>query len=234
MRCPECSKQKTRVVRRGYAGAEPLVAYWLIGVNVLAFIAAIATGGTFSGGVGGADSVFAKSALFGPAVADGDWYRVITSGFMHYGVFHLGLNMWALYVIGQLLEPAVGHVRFALIYFVSLLGGSLGALIVTPNALTAGASGAVFGVMAGALIVARERGADPIAQQLGFFLVINVVFTFAASNISIGGHIGGMTAGAISTTLLLYGDRLSLPRWAPLVLASLLGVGAFVGCLLIA
>src|SRR5207237_9506384 len=125
MRCPEGARQRTRVVRRAYAGGEPIATYTLIGVNVLAFIGEVATGAGFGGGSrGGADSGLGKAALSGPLVASGDFWRVITAGFMHYGLFHLLFNMYALYIIGGMLEPAIGTLRFTLIYFVALLGGS--------------------------------------------------------------------------------------------------------------
>jgi membrane associated rhomboid family serine protease len=235
MRCPECSKQTTRVVRRAYAGGEPMVTYVLIAINVLAFFGAVATGAGVGGGaIGGADSVLGRSALAGPLVADGDWWRIVTSGFMHYGMFHLLFNMYALYVVGQLLEPMIGSLRFALIYFVALLGGSFGALLISPDALTAGASGAVFGIMAAAILVLRQRGLDPIAGQLGLWLLLSIAFTFTA-HVSIGGHFGGLVAGGIATGLLVHApERLRVPRWAPLVAAVALGVIAFGASLAIA
>src|SRR3954466_9662710 len=136
MRCPECSRQKTRVVRRAYAGGEPIVTYTLIGMNPLAFLAALASGSSLTGSVGGGNSVLEKAALNGPKIADGEWWRIITSGFMHYGFLHLLFNMYALYILGTLLEPAVGRVRFVLIYFVALISGSVGALILDPNSFT--------------------------------------------------------------------------------------------------
>src|SRR3954454_855394 len=128
MRCPECSKQKTRVVRRAYAGGDPILTYTLIGLNVLAYAGTLVSGSSVGGSVGG-NSLLEKAALNGPAVAHGDVWRIVTSGFMHYGTLHLLFNMYALYILGQLLEPAIGRVRFGLIYFVALLCGSVGALI---------------------------------------------------------------------------------------------------------
>src|SRR3954469_2909810 len=156
MRCPECSREKTRVVRRAYAGGDPIVTYTLIGMNVLAYLGTLASGSSVGGSVSGGDSVLAKAALNGPAIADGEVWRIVTSGFMHYGLLHLAFNMYALWILGQMMEPAIGRVRFALIYFVGLVGGSLGALIASPNALTAGASGAVFGLMGAAILVMRN------------------------------------------------------------------------------
>ena len=236
MRCPECVKQKTRVVRRGYAPGEPIVTYTLIAVNVLAFIGAVATGASLTGGaLGGPNSVLAKSLLFGPLVKHGDFWRVITAGFMHYGFFHLLFNMYALYIVGPMLEGAVGRARFALIYAVSLIAGSVGVLIVTPNAFTAGASGAVFGIMGATILVMRARGIDPMQSGLGVWLLLNLVITFSVSHISIGGHIGGLIGGGIAAWLLVDGPtRLRLPANVTLALVALLGVAAFVGALAIA
>jgi membrane associated rhomboid family serine protease len=235
MRCPECTKQKTRVVRRAYAGGEPILTYTLIGVNVLAFIAEIATGSSVSGSIGGANSVLGKAALSGPAVANGDYWRIITSGFMHYSFFHLLFNMYALYILGQLLEPVIGSLRFGLIYFVSLLCGSVGALIVTPNALTAGASGAVFGLMGAAFVVLRHRGVNPLQSGLGVWLFLNLAITFTVSNISIGGHIGGLIGGIVAAFVLVeMPERMRLPRYGADAIAAVLGIGAFIAAIAVA
>ena len=235
MRCPECARQKTRVVRRPYAGGDPVVTYGLIIVNVLAFFGEVATGAGLGGGsLGGANSVLAKAALSGPAVANGDVWRIVTAGFMHYGFLHLLFNMYALYIIGGMLEPAIGSLRFTLIYFVSLLGGSFGALLISPNALTAGASGAVFGVMGATILYMRHRGIDPWASGLGIWLILNLAFTFTA-HVSIGGHLGGLAAGAVATWILTDGaQRIRLGRRLAMPLVALLGVAAFVGSLVIA
>jgi membrane associated rhomboid family serine protease len=102
----------------------------------------------------------------------------------------------------MLIEPAIGTARFLGIYFVSVLAGSLGALLLDPNVLTVGASGGIFGLMAAAFLIARHRGLDDLASQIGFFVLINVVFTFSVSNISIGAHLGGLAGGALAALLL--------------------------------
>jgi len=202
MRCPDCARQRTKVHRApaGFAGAgQSPMTYALIGMNVAVFVLAVATGaGLFEGG----GTIYRDFALFGPAVADGEPYRILTSGFLHYGLIHLGLNMFALYFLGGLLEPAVGRWRFLGIYLVSLLGGSLGAMALEPEALTAGASGAVFGMMGAAFIVARDRGRDDVAQQIGLIVVLNLVFTFSVPGISIGGHLGGLLVGVLCALLV--------------------------------
>jgi membrane associated rhomboid family serine protease len=235
MRCPECSREKTRVVRRAYAGGEPIVTYTLIAVNVLAFIGTLVSGSSVGGSVAGGSSLLAKAALNGPDVANGDWWRIITSGFLHYGFLHLAFNMYALYILGSMLEPVVGRVRFSLIYFVGLISGSVGALILDPNALTAGASGAVFGLMGAAVLVMRNRGVDPWASGIGIWLFLNLAITFTVSNISIGGHIGGLIGGALAAWVLVeLPDAVRLPRWGADVAAAVIGVAAFATAVMIA
>ena len=235
MRCPECSREKTRVVRRAYAGGDPILTYTLIGMNVLAFLGELASGSSVGGSAGGGSSVLAKAALNGPAVADGEIWRIVTSGFMSYGILHLLFNMYALYILGSLLEPALGRVRFGLIYFVSLITGSVGALILDPNALTAGASGAVFGLMGAAILVMRSRGINPMESGLGIWLFLNLAITFTVSGISIGGHIGGLIGGGIAALVLVeLPDAVRLPRWGADAVAAMIGIAAFVVAIAIA
>jgi membrane associated rhomboid family serine protease len=134
-----------------------------------------------------------------------------------------------------MLEPAVGRLRFLLIYFVSLIAGSVGALILDPNALTAGASGAVFGLMGAAVLVMRNRGIDPWQSGIAIWLFLNLAITFTVSNISVGGHIGGLIGGAIAALVLVeLPDVVRIPRWTADVVAGVLGVVAFATAVAIA
>ena len=108
---------------------------------------------------------------------------------------------------GSILEPGIGTPRFLGIYFVSLVAGSLGALIVDPNTLTVGASGAIFGLRAAVIVVARGRGVDQLAQQFGFFILVNLFLTFSISGISVGGHIGGLIGGLAAAMLVIFVER---------------------------
>jgi membrane associated rhomboid family serine protease len=235
MRCPECARQRTTVHRApaGIGGGAAPVTTALIIINVVAYLAEMVGGG--SSAIGGGGSVIVDFGLFGPAVEDGEWYRIVTGGFLHAGLIHLGFNMLALYFLGGLLEPAIGPWRFIAIYFVSLLGGSFGALVLDPLELTVGASGAVFGLMAAAFLVARNRGFDQLASQIGLFVVINLVFTFSISNISVGGHLGGLFAGGLAAMAIAFGERRGrdglVLEWAAL---AGLGVAAVVGCFIAA
>ena len=235
MRCPECSRQKTKVVRsRGNAlgGAQP-VTIGLIGLCVAAFVAQVAGGmGMATGSPGGTVTVdyglLGYGFGFGEAigVAEGEYYRIVTGGLLHSGLIHLAINMLALYFLGALLEPAVGPWRYAGIFFVSLLGGSFGALILSPDDLTVGASGAVFGLMAAGFIEARDRGLHDIASQIGFYVVLNLVFTFSVPNISVGGHLGGLIAGGVLTLVLAQTRRARGSGARPAEIAVIAGLGA--------
>lgn len=151
----------------------------------------------------------------GPYVAGpGEWYRIVTSGFVHFGIIHVAFNMYLLYMLGQLLEPAVGRVRFALVYFASLLGGSAGAMILQPGGFHGGASGAVFGLMGAAFVGFRLRGVNPFQTGIGTLLLLNLFITFAIPGISIGGHLGGVVAGAICAAVVLAPGHKGYPEWA--------------------
>jgi membrane associated rhomboid family serine protease len=177
----------------------------LIGLNVAAYLVEIAGGG---GGLSGPSHTIVNDfALFGPSVAEGELYRLVTSGFLHASLLHIGFNMLLLYFLGRLLEPALGTSRFVALYFASLLAGSLGALLLDPNALTLGASGAVFGLAGATFVIARGRGMDAIASEIGFLIVFNLVISFTVSNISIGGHLGGLVGGVICALAIVAGER---------------------------
>jgi membrane associated rhomboid family serine protease len=213
MRCPECSKQRTKTVRMRDMALRPDVTYALIAINVIAFLT---EGNLTLNGGGTGDTVYLKGALLGsseiPAlagqgVAHGQWWRLVTSGFLHENILHIGFNMLVLYYIGVMLEPAIGHVKFAVIYGVSLLAGSFGALLVSPHALTVGASGAVFGVMGAAAVEMRARQIPLMQSGVGGLILVNLVLSFTFSDISWGGHVGGLIAGVLTALLFQLGDR---------------------------
>ena len=254
MRCPECSQQKTKVRTPSYAGTGSGTAratLVLIGINVVVFLFEILGGsGAFS--VTGS-AVFNDGALCGNAIGDGgfcagngpplisdggEWWRILTSGFLHAGLIHIGVNMFALYILGQVLEPAIGTARFVAVYLVSLIAGSVGALLLTdPHTFTIGASGAIYGLFIATLLIARHRGFSQVAQQLGFWLVLNLVFTFSVSGVSIGGHLGGMVGGALGGLLVIGAERrLSGRETLPAELGLLagLGVACFVAAVVVA
>jgi membrane associated rhomboid family serine protease len=179
--------------------------YALIGLNAIVFIAELLSGGP--AGLGDGGSLINDGGTNGPEIADGDWWRVLTGGFLHAGFIHLLLNMYVLYIAGSILEPGIGTPRFLGIYLVGLLGGSLGAVLIDPNATTVGASGAIFGLMAAVIVVARGRGIEEVASQFGLFVVLNLVLTFSIPGISIGGHIGGLVGGGLAAALVILAER---------------------------
>jgi membrane associated rhomboid family serine protease len=237
MRCPECATHRTKV-RAGPAAFSPSssampATFVLIALNVLAFLPEIAAGhvGFFTSYT---NSVMVDFGLFAPAVANGEVYRILTAGFMHGNFLHIAVNMYALYIVGRLLEPAIGTLRFTVLYFVSLLAGSFGALLLTPNTLTIGASGAIFGIFAAAFVIARGRRLEGVAAQLGVLLLINFAFTLGVPGISIGGHLFGAAGGALCALVIVAGERGRFgTNRLPAEMLGMVALGVFsvVGCL---
>jgi membrane associated rhomboid family serine protease len=166
-------------------------------------------------------------------VGPDEWYRLVTSGFLHYGVIHIAFNMLLLYQLGQLLERPLGRLRFGLLYGASLLGGSFGVLLLGGEGLTAGASGAVFGLMAAAAIGLHRQGVSVMSTGLGTTLLLNLFITFAIPNISIGGHIGGAVAGAICGFVMLAPRWKPVPGWARWATPAAVAVVAVLGSVLV-
>ena len=229
--CPECVDEGRRSVRPartafggGTAGRHGYVTKALIAVNALFLLLSIASarggdaavgGSGFGGLMGGSTPLTNWGSVLGLAVfpdgtlggiADGQWYRLITAMFLHYGVLHLLLNMWALWVLGRSLEANLGRVRFAALYLIAGLGGNVAAyLFSSPRAATVGASTAVFGLFAALIIIERKLGRD--ISRIIPILVINLVFTLAVPGISIPGHLGGLVVGALMALVLAYAPR---------------------------
>jgi len=236
MRCPECARQKTQVRSVSLGGfgqgAEPAT-YVLIGLNVIAFVAELLGGGG-SASLGGGGTLINDGGVNAFFIdVGGEWWRILTGGFLHAGPLHLLLNMFALYILGGLLEPAIGTPRFVAIYLVSLLAGSCGALILDPNELTVGASGAVFGLMSAAFVMARRRGMENLASQIGIYVGINLIFTFSVPNISVGGHLGGLIGGGLAALVVAWFEHRRMPHRlaAEMGVLALLGVVAVAGSL---
>ncbi len=220
MRCPECARERTQARRIGgglRSGAAPAT-YALIALNVAAFLVELAGGDAAS--IRGGGAVIDDAGLNGPDVADGQVWRIVTAGFLHAGFLHIAINMFALYILGSLLEPGIGTPRFLAVYFVSLLAGSFGALLLDPDQTTVGASGAIFGLMSAAFIIARHRGLEQLASQIGFYVILNLAFTFGFPGISVGGHLGGLIGGALAALVITFGER----RAARPVMLEVLGM----------
>jgi membrane associated rhomboid family serine protease len=148
------------------------------------------------------DVLIANFALFAPSVANGKWWLLITAGFLHGSIIHLLFNVYILWVLGSQLESIVGKAKFIIIYFVSLLGGSLASYLFSPfGTYSIGASGAIFGLMGAMLVVGRKRNLD--ISQITTLVVINVVIGFVISGIDWRAHLGGLAAGGVITWVLL-------------------------------
>jgi len=217
-RCPEHSgkpqgvaRMTTGVRRATGRGETGIVTRVLIAINVLIYLAELLQG---SGVNAASGSIYVNGVLVASArelgghvlpaaldigqpigVAHGDWWRLMTAAFLHYGPIHLGFNMFFLYWIGTPVEQYLGRARFLLVYLVSGLAGSAGALVLSPGAVTVGASGAIFGILGAALVLERQRSYVLCGSAMGL-IVINLALGFTLSNISIGSHIGGLLGGA--------------------------------------
>jgi membrane associated rhomboid family serine protease len=232
--CPECIKgaaKKSPVIRFSeLRSGRPIVTEVLIALNVLGLIAVVATGGSLFNGGGRATEqgmTLGQGAMYSFSgnratveflgVAYGQWWRIITGGFLHSGLLHFGMNMLLLYLLGKQLEPLLGKARFAALYVACLVGGSFGALLVSPTVGTVGAS-----------------GIDVWRNGIGGLVVINVLLTFAVPGIAIGAHIGGLIIGVAVGALVFGLDRAVRSPWAGTMAA--LGVTAvlWIGCLVAA
>ena len=181
----------------------PPVTKVIIVLNAAVFVLTAISAGSI-GGEGG--RVQAELALFGPAIKYGQWwqlYRLVTAGFLHFGPIHILFNMVILYRFGEMLESALGRVRFAGLYLASLLTGSFGAMALSPHAFTGGASGAVFGLFGAAAIGLHQRGINVWQSGVGGLIVVNLVLTFLVPGISIGGHLGGLVGGFLVGAFML-------------------------------
>lgn len=235
IRCPDHARAsgKTAAPRQAARRASrsvslrggPIVTFTLIGLNVGIYLVQLLMGSGLSANTGWIyeHGVLVSSAVDSSGqvvgVAEGEWWRLGTAMFLHYGLLHLGMNMLVLWFIGPALEDYLGHGRYALLYVVSGLAGAAGALIASPNSLTVGASGAIWGLMGAALVLEARRIYVFGGQALGL-VAINLVLTFAIPGVSIGGHIGGLIGGAASA--LVFSSLRRNPNLATLAVA---GVG---------
>ncbi len=239
MRCPDCSKQRTPVRTMRNIYAEPRVTYGIMAVCILLYLP------TFFGG--DTSAVYDDLATIGIGqdpnslqfigVAEGEYWRLITGGFLHDpgNILHILFNMYILYWLGTMLEPVLGHVKFAALYFASLLAGSFGAIVADPLVRTVGASGAVFGLMAAAFVMQRARGVDPMRSGIGPLILLNLGITFLPGfNISIGGHLGGLIGGALCALAMEQLLRHRRGNLLPVLACVAVGIVAVAGALAVA
>lgn len=234
--CPECAKTGSQSVVRGPGSAfRPLATKVLIGLNLAGFLWGTAISGTplqlstealADGGLIAAAARQDSAGQLVPfGVDQGEWWRLVTSGFLHNGLFHLGMNMALLWILGSQLERVLGPFRFVGVYVVALFAGSFGALIVEPRALTVGASGAVYGLMGVAVMVQRTAGVNPWASGIGGLIAINLFITFLVPAISVGGHIGGLLGGVIAGGFTVEAIRRRFPLGVSMAVLGLLALG---------
>ncbi|MEM7142180.1 MAG: rhomboid family intramembrane serine protease [Actinomycetota bacterium] len=209
--CPECVRGTSQQVFRGAPVFDPIVTKVLIGLNVIAFL--------FSLSSARADIDFgllAQGFVRGEGfigVAEGEYYRFVSSGFMHAGMFHLAFNMYALWILGPQLERVFDRPRFIALYFASMLGGATGVMLLDPNALTVGASGAIFGLFGAIAVIQRSMGINIWSSGLGPILGLNLLITFTIPQISVGGHVGGLVIGAVVGGLYIAAIRAKQSEW---------------------
>jgi membrane associated rhomboid family serine protease len=195
--------------RGAYASFGAYVTITIIAINVLVFLAdsLLSGGGGFDVfGYGG--SLVDAGAVYGPAVAAGEWWRLLTSAFLHLGLLHIAFNMYALWLFGPIIEQLYGHLEYLVLYVLCALGGSVLTILAAPNVPAAGASGAIFGLFGLAFVVSRRRHlllgpqARALLSQVGILLLLNLVITFTIPGISWSGHIGGLVVGGALGLLL--------------------------------
>lgn len=232
--CPECAKGNKQKVynARTLPGAQGTVTKGLVGVNVAIWVLTIAALGAT---INSAGPVGADYGTWGPAIdVDNEWWRIISGGFLHSGLFHIGFNMYLLWQLGQQLERILGEARFGLVYLVSLLGGTFGALLLDPEVPVVGASGAVFGLIGLTVFAYRSRGIGLFDTGLGFLILINAFYSLRGG-VSLGGHLGGFVVGALLGIMWfglnpgdgpLFGRDLRKPWIVSAVLGVLLIVGS--------
>jgi membrane associated rhomboid family serine protease len=222
IRCPECrGSTKVRDMRAiapsgsGMRGTPATMVILLL--NLAVFLGEVLQGGLAIGRSSG--QILERGELYGPFVSQGDWWRLVTSGFIHLGLLHILFNMWALVTLGGVLERVIGTPRFVAVYAASVLGGSAGVLVVdritgnpTPSV---GASGGIFGVLAALYLVERQRGSSQLQSQIGVLILVNLAITFGVPGISVGGHIGGLIAGALAILVLTNIRRARFAARAP-------------------
>ncbi len=224
IRCPEHAavgrqkgelRRQARTAKHTVARSDAPATVTLVALNLLVYLITVAQGAGLSrpgGWLIENGALIGGSSFAGIGVADGEWWRLATSAFLHASVLHIAFNMFALYSIGSAVEQMLGTTRFLLVYAAAGLAGSAGALILSDqNAVTVGASGGIFGLL-GALLIWEFVQTGSFAGQAMGLIVLNLALTFAIPNISVGGHIGGLIGGAAAAYALLR-TRYMRPRW---------------------
>ncbi len=234
--CVDCVRQQAAnspVRRNAFGGVArghtPLVTYVLMGLNGLVFLLQLV--------VPGITQLFSYAPVFtagAEGVIPAEPWRMMTAAFLHSpnSFVHIAFNMYALFILGKVLEPAMGRARFSVLYLISAVGGSVGVLLLSePLQSVVGASGAVFGLFGALFIVQRKRGGD--VRQIVVLIAINAVLGFVVPNIAWQAHLGGLLAGAACAAVIAHapkGSRQSGMQWLGLgVIVVLLAMLTFLG-----
>ncbi|GAA4918886.1 rhomboid family intramembrane serine protease [Streptomonospora salina] len=240
--CPECVAEGNRNLRRsrtvlgGRVASRPTVTWVLLALMGAGFAAQLALPG---------QGLAAGFGMYGPmAVFEGQWYRLLTSAFLHGGVMHLLFNGFALYIVGRQVETVLGHARYAALWVLSALGGSVLSLLLEPETLSVGASGAIFGLFGAIFVIGRKLQID--TRFIVGLLAVNLLITFVVPNIAWAGHLGGLGVGLLMGAAYAYlplggkrpggdGDRhLQLVHGlATAGVVALLAAGAMAGAMLL-
>ncbi len=226
--CPNCTKEGKQKVLSGaaaFGGAfQPTLTYALMGLNIAIYLIGAARGPnqmlTDFSAIGRAVLIDGQTGTF--VDTSHQYYRLVTSGFLHWNIIHIALNMWALYNLGPAVERSLGRLRFGLVYAVALVAGGAGAVIASPHNLSAGASGALYGLFGALVVIYRRNGINVMRSGLGISILINLVITITIPGISIGGHAGGFVGGLAATWIAVYGSRVFKSR--PLALAAMVAL----------
>ncbi|WP_280420415.1 rhomboid family intramembrane serine protease [Nocardia carnea] len=208
--CVQAGRRSTPKVRTASGAvatrtATPFVTYVLIALNVVVYAITAAQSRSLMANEQGS-ALFIDWVMYPPAVAGGEWFRVLGSGFLHYGLIHLLLNMFALYVVGRDIELVLGRARYLAVYLISLLGGSAAVMLLAQDNLTAGASGAVYGLFGAITVILVRLRQNPNSMLI--LIGINVFISFSLPGISLWGHLGGLAAGTLATLGVMF-----LPGW---------------------
>jgi membrane associated rhomboid family serine protease len=230
--CPECVSEGRKDVRQARTvyggvvrpGQMGLVTKILIGINVAAFLITVSSGANVLNGKG-SSTIYDRFSLVPAEVAHGQWYRLITAAFLHYGIWHIFVNMYALLVLGPQLEAALGRVRYVALYTLAGIGGGVLSLALGPvNEQAAGASGAIFGLFGALYIIARHQKLQ--TNLIVGMIALNLVFSFTFSNIDWRGHVGGLVVGAAVAAVYAYAPRGR--RWPQMQIAGVAVVAVIV------
>lgn len=249
--CPDCTKKGAQRVQHGIGAiaTRPVVTQALIGINIAVFVIGMLVSGNAGRYLSGSVTSFhidfgliarGCSAAIGNVcvgtvgVGDGEWYRIVTSGFLHYGLIHILVNMYALWVLGSAVEQMGGRAKLGVVYGVALLAGAFGALLLSPGDLTAGASGAIYGLMGAIFLAMRARGIPFRNSPLLGVLLLNLILTVGLNGISLGGHVGGLIGGGIAGWVLFdYANQPNVNVKVPWVICAAVGLALVVGSVLV-